>query len=137
MSIGRSELVIGSGGAQATHNYLLVFALASFLFDRTEAKVRILMMDEAFYGLDSERKELLLRCAKRLSLDLVIASPDLDGTMLGEGYDTTSLLVEKDAKDNILLAPLVWEKSEAQGDLFAEPRPEAIIGADVSNGSES
>ena len=129
-SMGRSELVKGSGGAQATHNYLLLFALASFQFDRANAKARVLMMDEAFFGLDSERKELLLRCAKTLKLDLVIASPDLDGTVLGEAYDTTSLLVERDEQDNILVAPLIWEAVDAQGDLFAEPRPEAVIGAE-------
>ncbi|MDA7978974.1 MAG: hypothetical protein MPJ50_09425 [Pirellulales bacterium] len=128
LSIGRAELVKGSGGAQVTHNYLLLFALASFQFDQTKSKLRILMMDEAFPDLSLDRKELLLRCAKKLRLDLVIASPDVDGTFLGDGYDTTSLLVERDEDDNVAIATLVWEKAESQGDLFAEPRPAAIFG---------
>lgn len=127
-SLGSDELVRGSGGAQATHHYLLLFALARFSFDRSGARVRLLMMDEAFYGVDMQRKELLLRAAKQLDLDLIVASPDLDGTILEDAADSTTVMVEKDEQGNVMLVPLMWKKREAQGELFPEPRPEAIIG---------
>ncbi|REJ65678.1 MAG: hypothetical protein DWQ31_17215 [Planctomycetota bacterium] len=129
-SLGSDELVRGSGGAQGTHHYLLLFALARFLFDRSGTKIRLLMMDEALhgYGLDMQRKELLLRCAKQLDLDLVIASPDLDGTILEDAADSTTVMVEKDEHDGVVLIPLIWKKREPQRELFAEPRPEPVIG---------
>ncbi|MFV1964743.1 MAG: SbcC/MukB-like Walker B domain-containing protein [Pirellulaceae bacterium] len=132
MSLGSDELVRGSGGAQGTHHYLLLFALARFLFDRSGAKVRLLMMDEAFYGVDMQRKELLLRCAKQLDLDLVVASPDLDGTILEDASDSTTVMVEKDEQDGVLLIPLIWKKRESQAELFPEPRPEAVIGHETN-----
>ena len=131
-SLGSDELVRGSGGAQSTHHYLLLFALARFLFDRAGAKVRLLMMDEPFYGLDMQRRELLLRCAKQLDLDLIIASPDLDGTILEDTADRTTLMVEKDERDDVVLIPLVWKRRESQTELFPEPRPEAVIGHETN-----
>lgn len=128
VSLGSDALVRGSGGAQGTHHYLLLFALARLLFDRSGAHVRLLMMDEAFYGVDMQRKELLLRCAKQLDLDLVVASPDLDGTILEDASDSTTVMVEKDEHGDVTLLPLMWKKREPQAELFPEPRPEAVIG---------
>ncbi|MHC4402335.1 MAG: SbcC/MukB-like Walker B domain-containing protein [Planctomycetota bacterium] len=128
VSLGSDALVRGSGGAQGTHHYLLLFALARLLFDRSGAHVRLLMMDEAFYGVDMQRKELLLRCAKQLHLDLVVASPDLDGTILEDASDSTTVMVEKDEHGDVTLLPLMWKKREPQAELFPEPRPEAVIG---------
>jgi len=132
VSLGSDELVRGSGGAQVTHHYLLLFALARMLFDSSRGRLRLLMMDEAFFGLDMQRKELLLRCAKQLDLDLVVASPDLDGTILEDASDSTTVMVEKDARGDITLLPLMWKKREAQGELFPEPRPEAVIGHETN-----
>ena len=92
----------------------------------------LLMMDEPFYGLDMQRRELLLRCAKQLDLDLVIASPDLDGTILEDVADSTTVMVEKDEQDDVVLIPLVWKRRESQTELFPEPRPEAVIGHETN-----
>ena len=102
-------MIRGSGGAQGTHHYLLLWALAGLLFNRSHARLRLLMMDEAFYGLDSERKELLLRCAKQLQLNFVIATPDLDGTVHGEDGGSTTVLVEKNAQDGVSVLGFEWE----------------------------
>ena len=113
-SLGSEDMIRGSGGAQGTHHYLLLWALAGLLFNRSNSRLRLLMMDEAFYGLDSERKELLLRCAKQLQLNFVIATPDLDGTVHGEDGGSTTVLVEKDAQDNVSVLGFEWEAQELQ-----------------------
>ncbi len=129
--VGSEDMVRGSGGAQGTHIYLLLFAMATLLFNRCGARLRLLMLDEAFYGVDPQRKELLLRCGKQLNLDFAIATPDLDGTITEDGGDSTTVLVEKDADDEVDVVPFVWEHRQPQQELFAVPRPDAVIpGAD-------
>lgn len=120
-----SDITRGSGGAQASYNYLLLFCLAANFFDESRAPIRLLVMDEAFHNLDADRKQRLLLAAKDLDLDLVIATPDIDGTTLGTDYDSTTVLVEKDGEDNVSLIPLIFEREE--NDLFAAPRGEAVI----------
>ena len=44
----RQRLRFGSTGEQAVPTYLLVIAVASLLYDRTEARLRPLLLDEAF-----------------------------------------------------------------------------------------
>ena len=128
-TLGSEDLVRGSVGAQTTHNYLLLMAQASLLFDRCDARLRLLMLDDAFYGLDLQRKELLLRCGKQLGLDFVVATPDLDGTIQEHAGDSTTLLVESDGQGGLSILPFEWEQLLPQQELFAEPRPEAILGA--------
>jgi hypothetical protein len=128
-SLGSEDMVRGSVGAQTTHNYLLLMAQAALLFDRCEARLRLLMLDDAFYGLDLQRKELLLRCGKQLGLDFVIATPDLDGTIQEHAGDSTTLLVESDGQGSLSALPFEWEQLPPQRELFAEPRPDAVLGA--------
>jgi hypothetical protein len=127
-SLGSEDMVRGSVGAQTTHNYLLLLALSALLFDRCKARLRLLMLDDAFYGLDTERKELLLRCGKQLDLDFVVATPDLDGTIQEHAGDSTTVLVEKNEDDTVSVLPFEWERLQEQGQLFPEPRPEAVLG---------
>jgi hypothetical protein len=127
-SLGSEDIIRGSVGAQTTHNYLLLLAQAALLFDRGQARLRLLMLDDAFYGLDVQRKELLLRCGKQLGLDFVIATPDLDGTIQEHSADSTTLLVENDGQGNVAIMPFEWERLPHQPDLFPEPRPEAVLG---------
>ena len=128
-SLGSEDMVRGSVGAQTTHNYLLLMAQAALLFDRCEARLRLLMLDDAFYGLDLQRKELLLRCGKQLGLDFVNATPDLDGTIQENAGDSTTLLVESDGQGGVSVLPFEWEHLLPQRELFAEPRPEAVLGS--------
>lgn len=128
-SLGSEDMVRGSVGAQTTHNYLLLMAQAALLFDRCDARLRLLMLDDAFYGLDFQRKELLLRCGKQLGLDFAIATPDLDGTIQEHAGDSTTLLVESDGEGGLSVLPFEWEQLPPQRELFAEPRPDAILGA--------
>lgn len=120
-----ADLSRGSGGAQASYNYLLLFCLAANFFDECKSPIRLLAMDEAFHNLDDDRRQRLLLAAKELDLDLVVATPNVDGTVLGTQYDSTTVLVEKDEADNVTLIPLVIAREES--DLFAEPRAEPII----------
>jgi len=126
-----ADMARGSGGAQASHNYLLLFCIAANFFDECEAPIRLLVMDEAFHNLDDDRKQRLLLAAKGLDLDLVIATPNVDGTVLGVAHDNTTVLVEKDAADNVTLIPLILERQE--DDLFAVPRAEPIIRSEPSS----
>lgn len=133
-SLGSEDMVRGSVGAQTTHNYLFLMAQAALLFDRCDARLRVLMLDDAFYGLDLQRKELLLRCGKQLGLDFVVATPDLDGTIQEHAGDSTTLLVESDGEGGVSVLPFEWEQLPRQSELSAEPRPEAILGAKESAG---
>lgn len=125
-SMSSEDMIRGSVGAQATHNYLLLLALAALLFDRSQARLRLLMLDDAFFGLQTERKELLLQCGKKLGLDFVIATPDLDGTIQEHAGDSTTVLVEKDEQENVTVLPIEWERIKPQGLLFPEPSLEAV-----------
>jgi energy-coupling factor transporter ATP-binding protein EcfA2 len=131
IELTRELRVLGSGGEQGVPNYLLVLALAKLMFDNANARVRPLMFDEAFYGIDAGRRDELLRFATELGLQLVVASPDQDGATTAVRYATT-LFVVKDDNCDIHLAPHhFWNhESEVQTTLFAErkatPAEEAV-----------
>lgn len=118
----RSVRALGSGGEQGVPNYLLVLALGALMFDSGGCRLRPLLFDEAFYGIDAGRRDQLLRFATELGLQLLVASPDQDGVTPSARIATT-LFVVKDAHGDVHLAPYhYWHKDPApQGDLFAVP----------------
>lgn len=91
---------LGSGGEQAVPKYLIILAMAAVLFKMSESKVRALLFDEAFYGIDQARREELLRLASELDLQLVVASPDQAGDREAYRKATTVFLV-KDADNEV------------------------------------
>ena len=113
---------VGSGGEQGVPNYLLVLALAKLMFDAASARVRPLLFDEAFYGIDAGRRDQLLRLATDLGLQILVASPDQDGATPAVRAATT-LFVVKDADHDVHLAPYhYWHRRPGdQTDLFAAP----------------
>ncbi|HKE19461.1 MAG TPA: SbcC/MukB-like Walker B domain-containing protein [Kofleriaceae bacterium] len=118
VELSRSLRQLGSGGEQGVPNYLLVLALARLLFDRAEARLRPLLFDEAFYGIDAGRRDQLLRLASELGLQLVVASPDQDGATPAVRAATT-LFVVKDERGDVHLAPYhYWNQPAGQADLF-------------------
>lgn len=127
----RELRALGSGGEQGVPNYLLVLALAKLMFDNAGARVRPLLFDEAFYGIDAGRRDQLLRFATELGLQLVVASPDQDGVTPSARRTTTVFLV-KDENADVHLAPYhYWnDTSVAQTDLFRE-RPEVAAPDDA------
>ena len=60
VELERKLRVLGSGGEQGVPNYLLVLALAKLMFDNAKARLRPLLFDEAFYGIDAGRRDQLL-----------------------------------------------------------------------------
>ena len=115
---------LGSGGEQAVPNYLLIMAMSALLYNQINSKIRILLFDEAFYGIDAERREELLRFANRLELALVIATPEMDGVTEAMRASTT-LLLEKNADNEIFIGDFVWEShSGQQMDIFSEDNGE-------------
>jgi energy-coupling factor transporter ATP-binding protein EcfA2 len=116
----RRELrVLGSGGEQGVPNYLLVLALAKLMFDSAEARLRPLLFDEAFYGIDQGRRDQLLRFATELGLQLFVASPDQDGAN-SAAHHATTLFIVKDDQADVHLAPYhYWNRTaQQQTDLF-------------------
>jgi hypothetical protein len=105
---------VGSGGEQAVPNYLLVLTIAHFMFSGSNIKLNTLLFDEAFYGIDSQRKDQLMGFATDLGLQLFVASPDQDGVKDEIAY-STSLLVVKDAEYDIHLFPYHWKNPESRG----------------------
>ena len=115
---------LGSGGEQAVPNYLLIMAMSALLYNQINSKIRILLFDEAFYGIDAERREELLRFANRLELALVIATPEMDGVTEAM-RESTTLLLEKNADNEIFIGDFVWEShSGQQMDIFSEDNGE-------------
>ena len=94
VELERKLRVLGSGGEQGVPNYLLVLALAKLMFDNAEARLRPLLFDEAFYGIDAGRRDQLLRFATQLGLQLFVASPDQDGVTPAVRYATTLFVVK-------------------------------------------
>ncbi len=115
---------VGSGGEQAVPNYLLVLTIAHFMFSGSNIKLNTLLFDEAFYGIDSQRRDQLLGFASDLGLQLFVASPDQDGVK-DEIAFSTSLLVVKDADYEVHLFPYHWTKNVVN-DMF-EPEVEEQI----------
>jgi energy-coupling factor transporter ATP-binding protein EcfA2 len=113
------------------------------MFDNADARVRPLLFDEAFYGIDAGRGDQLLRFATELGLQLVVASPDQDGVTPAVRRTTTLFLV-KDGEGDVHLAPYHYfnDSGVAQRSLLAA-RPEApaleaavcVVGA--ANGAAS
>lgn len=119
---------VGSGGEQAVPNYLILLSLAKLHFDHSGSRLRVLLIDEAFFGIDAGRRDELLRFSDRLALTLIVAHPDLDGVTEAMRRSTT-ILIEKTPNGDVYLGDFHWALPEAQGDLFAErqPRPPAVI----------
>lgn len=117
----RELRALGSGGEQGVPNYLLVLALARLVFDTADARLRPLLFDEAFYGIDAGRRDELLRFATDLGLQIVVASPDQDGVTPGVRRTTTLFLV-KDQTGDVHLAPYhYWNDAHvAQRSLLPE-----------------
>ena len=86
---------IGSGGEQAVPNYLLMLTIAHFMFTGSGIQLNSLLFDEAFYGIDAQRRDQLLGFATDLGLQLFVASPDQDGVK-DEIKCSTTILVVKD-----------------------------------------
>lgn len=130
----RKTKSIGSGGEQAVPNYLLILTIAHFLYDVPAVKLPLLLFDEAFYGIDTQRRDQLLAFASDLNLQLLVASPDQDGVKKEIAY-STSLFVIKDAEYNIHLHDFHWQnpKSGIQQDLL---NPEATAPQAVRFGDE-
>ncbi|MFZ2655462.1 MAG: ATP-binding protein [Victivallales bacterium] len=101
---------IGSGGEQAVPNYLLVLTIAHFMYGGSSIRLNILLFDEAFYGIDSQRRDQLMGFATDLGLQLFVASPDQDGVR-DEIACSTSLLVVKDSKYDVHLYPFDWKRN--------------------------
>jgi hypothetical protein len=107
----RELRALGSGGEQGVPNYLLVLALAKLGLDAAHARLRPLLFDEAFYGIDAARRDQLLRFATDLGIQLVVASPDQDGVTPAVRAATTLFLV-KDEHGDVHLAPYhFWSRA--------------------------
>jgi len=115
--IDRKVKGMGSGGEQAVPNYLLILMIANFLYDREKIRLPILIFDEAFYGIDANRRDQILAFATDLKLQLFVASPDQDGVKK-EIAHSTSVLVVKDDAYNVHLYPYHWNNTLKQQDLL-------------------
>lgn len=128
----RQRLRFGSTGEQAVPTYLLVIAVASLLYDRTDARLRLLLLDEAFLGIDAGRREVLMQFADRAGVDLVVATPELDGVTPALAASST-LFVEKTPEQDVFVSDYHWERPDAQLGLFDRPAElkldDLVIGA--------
>ena len=80
----RRTKAIGSGGEQAVPNYLLILTVAHFLYAGNQLKLQALVFDEAFYGIDAERRNQLLGFATDLGTPAIWAyGQDVGGRFVG------------------------------------------------------
>jgi recombinational DNA repair ATPase RecF len=122
LDLSRQRLRFGSTGEQAVPTYLLVIAVASLLFDRADARLRLLLLDEAFLGIDAGRREVLMQFADRVGVDLIVATPELDGVTPALAASST-LFIEKTPEQDVFISDFHWQRPGAQPALF-EPREE-------------
>ncbi len=108
----RKTKSIGSGGEQAVPNYLIILTIAQFLYDVPSVRLPLLLFDEAFYGIDTQRRDQLLAFASDLNLQLFVASPDQDGVKKEISY-SSSVLVVKDSNCDIHLHDYHWNQPKA------------------------
>lgn len=115
--IDRRVKSMGSGGEQAVPNYLLILTVADFLYHggdpASQPKTAPLLFDEAFYGIDSARRDQILAFAESLGLQLFVSSPDQDGVKK-EIKNSVSLIVVKDSNLDVHLSPVVWNNTPKQ-----------------------
>lgn len=102
VTLDRNRISMGSGGEQSVPNYILLLSLAKVHLDHTGSRIRLILMDEAFYGIDAQRREQLLNFADMIDIGLIIAHPDLDGVTESLANSTT-LLVEKTVEGDVYL----------------------------------
>jgi len=127
---------LGSGGEQAVPNYLLIMAMSALLFNQIGSRVRILIFDEAFYGIAAARRDELLRFAARLGIYLIIATPEMDGVTEAM-RESTTLLLEKNEKNEVFVGNFVWESDEGvQLDIFAKNKKEENFEISVGGNEE-
>ena len=109
-------------------NYLLLFAVAHFHYDGHKFPLRPLLCDEAFYGIDTGRRDQLLGFASGLGLQLLVASPEQDGVRKEVPYSTTVIVV-KDEHCDVHLHHFHWANpaNERQFDLFDESAQRAGV----------
>ena len=125
--IDRRNKSLGSGGEQAVPNYLLILTIAHFIYRGKKTRLHTLLFDEAFYGIDSGRRDQILGFATDLALQLFIASPDQDGVRQ-EVRNSTTLLVKKDSNYDVHLFPFHWENPvNRQIGLFEQPEENSEI----------
>jgi hypothetical protein len=125
----RHRLRFGSTGEQAVPTYLLILAVGSLLFDRTDARIRLLLLDEAFLGIDAGRREVLMQFADRAGVDLIVATPELDGVTPALAASST-LFIEKTPDQEVFVSDYHWSRPSPQGALFeqpAEPAEEDLV----------
>jgi len=108
----RKTKSIGSGGEQAVPNYLIILTIAQFLYDVPSVRLPLLLFDEAFYGIDTQRRDQLLAFASDLNLQLFVASPDQDGVKKEISY-SSSVLVVKDSNCDVHLHDYHWRQPKA------------------------
>jgi energy-coupling factor transporter ATP-binding protein EcfA2 len=119
---------LGSGGEQAVPNYLLVLAMSHLVFQNSRGRLRPMLFDEAFYGIDAGRRDRLLEFATRLGMQLFVASPDQDGHTNAVRHATT-VFVQKDENRDVHLTALhsdFGRDGKIQEDLFMEAATEEI-----------
>jgi len=122
----RKTKSLGSGGEQAVPNYLLILTVAHLLYEgNDDLRLPVLLFDEAFYGIDTGRRDQLLGFANDLDLQLFIASPDLDGVKKEVAYSTT-LLVKKDDNCDVHLFYYNF-KNPPQTSLLEESQTQAVL----------
>jgi hypothetical protein len=115
---------LGSGGEQAVPNYLLIMSMSALLYNQIGSRMRLLLFDEAFYGIDAARREELLRFAARLGVNLVVATPEMDGVTEAM-RESTTLLLEKNDQNEIFIGNFAWESQEGlQMDIFSSQQEE-------------
>lgn len=97
----------GSGGRQAAPKYLFMFCLFSLLYDRINARLRLVLIDEAFQRIDPGNIDQLIRFAKKRGLLLVVTNTELDGATEAMGASTVNMFHKNDRDETFVLP---WTK---------------------------
>lgn len=111
---GREEEVTkfvrkASGGGKALPHYLMCFGLFNVLYNSVNAKARIVFIDEAFRNMDADTIDDIIGFAKNMSLDLVVAAPELSGRTSRMDNATVHMFAKDDATQEAHVRPFIQE----------------------------
>lgn len=75
-------------GEQAGSHYMLTYSMLAMFYHKHSARIRIVVLDEAFRGVDAKNKMSLYTMANSIGLQTLIANTDF------EGYTTLPVTVD-------------------------------------------
>lgn len=97
----------GSGGAQAAPHYVLVYVLMRVFYDSAVSRLRLVLLDEAFRGIDTGHQQDLIHIGKELGLTLLAANTELRGHETRRDTSTMQIFMQDPESSYTQVKPVI------------------------------